>query len=113
MPESTFALATNTQTESTVGFVCGPDLNGLVKLFPDIKRTIWGFPGGPVVKNLPSDAGDAGDAGLTPGQGTRTPCATGQLERCPSTTMESLPSAPKTRCRQKGVNKNTELENKK
>ena len=65
MPESTFALATNTQTESTVGFVCGPDLNGLVKLFPDIKRTIWGFPGGPVVKNLPSDAGDAGDAGLT------------------------------------------------
>ena len=28
----TFALAANTQTESTAGFVCGPDPNGLVKL---------------------------------------------------------------------------------
>ena len=28
-----------------------------------------GFPGGAVVKNLPADAGDTGDAGLIPGLG--------------------------------------------
>ena len=36
----------------------------------------WGFPGGPVVKNPPANAGDPG---LTRGQGTKTPtspCAT-------------------------------------
>ena len=39
----------------------------------------WDFPGGPVVKNLPSNAGDAG---LTPGQGTKIPHAAGQLSPC-------------------------------
>ena len=34
------------------------------------------FPGGPVVKNLPSDAGDAGSI---PGRGTKIPHAAGQL----------------------------------
>ena len=34
------------------------------------------FPGGPVVKNLPSNAGDAG---LIPGRGAKIPHATGQL----------------------------------
>ena len=34
------------------------------------------FSGGPVVKNPPSNAGDAGSI---PGQGTRFPHATGQL----------------------------------
>ena len=34
------------------------------------------FPGGPVVKNLPSDAGEAG---LIPGQGTKIPPAEKQL----------------------------------
>ena len=34
------------------------------------------FPGGPVVKNLPSNAGDAG---LIPGQGTKIPQAVEQL----------------------------------
>ena len=29
----------------------------------------WGFPGGAVVKNLPANAGDAGDAGSIPGLG--------------------------------------------
>ena len=29
----------------------------------------WDFPGGSVLKNLPADAGDARDAGLTPGSG--------------------------------------------
>ena len=39
------------------------------------------FPGGPVFKNLPSNAGDVGSI---PGQGTKIPHATGQLN--PSTT---------------------------
>ena len=36
----------------------------------------WDFPGGPVVKNLPSNAGDVG---LIPGRGTKIPRAAGQL----------------------------------
>ena len=42
-----------------------------------------GFPGGPVVKNLPSSAGDAS---LIPGQGTKIPHAVGQLSPCAITT---------------------------
>ena len=30
---------------------------------------LMGFPGGPVVKNLPANAGDARDMGLIPGSG--------------------------------------------
>ena len=41
------------------------------------------FPGGPVVKNLPSNAGDMG---LIPGQGTKIPHATGQLSPRATTT---------------------------
>ena len=44
-------------------------------------------PGGPVVKNLPSTAGDAG---LIPGQGTRIPDAAGQLSPCTTTTEPEL-----------------------
>ena len=41
---------------------------------------LWDFPGGPVVKNPPYNAGDAG---LIPGQGTKIPHAAGQLSpRC-------------------------------
>ena len=40
------------------------------------KRQQRGFPGGPVVKNPPSNAGDAG---LFPGRGTKIPHAVGQL----------------------------------
>ena len=40
------------------------------------------FPGGPVVKNMPSNAGDTGSI---PGQGTKIPHAMGQLERSPCT----------------------------
>ena len=39
----------------------------------------WDFPGGPVVKNLPSNAGDTG---LILGRGTKIPHATGQLSPC-------------------------------
>ena len=38
------------------------------------------FPGGPVVKNLPSKAGDTGSI---PGWGTKIPHATGQLNPAP------------------------------
>ena len=40
------------------------------------------FPGGSLVKNLPSNAGDAG---LTPGWGTGIPHAEGQLSPCVTT----------------------------
>ena len=41
------------------------------------------FPGGPVVKNLPSNAGDAGSI---PGQGIKTPHSKGQLSPQATTT---------------------------
>ena len=39
----------------------------------------WDFPGGPVVKNLPSNAGDTGSI---PGRGTKIPRTVGQLSLC-------------------------------
>ena len=41
------------------------------------------FPGGPVVKNPPSNAGDLGSI---PGRGTKIPHAAGQLSPCATTT---------------------------
>ena len=41
-----------------------------------IKNRTRDFPGGPMVKNPPSNAGDAGSI---PGQGTKIPHAMGQL----------------------------------
>ena len=41
------------------------------------------FPGGPVVKNLPPTAGNAG---LIPGWGAKIPHAAGQLSPCTTTT---------------------------
>ena len=41
------------------------------------------FPGGPMVKNPPSNAGDVG---LIPSQGTKIPHATGQLSPHAATT---------------------------
>ena len=40
-------------------------------LLPSIlpRCSVWGFPGGTVVKNLPANAGDARDAGSVPGMG--------------------------------------------
>ena len=46
------------------------------------------FPGGPVVKNPPSNAGDMG---LIPGQGTKIPHALGQLSPCTATREASSP----------------------
>lgn len=51
--------------------------------FTVIRRSCWwGFPGGPRVKNPPSNAGDAG---FIPGPETKIPCASGQLNPCATT----------------------------
>ena len=50
-----------------------------------MKVQCWDFPGGPVVKNLPCNAGDAGS---TPGPGTKIPCA---MEQLCATTTEPVP----------------------
>ena len=42
----------------------------------------WDFPGGPVVKNLPSNARDTGSI---PGWGTKISHAAGQLSTCAAT----------------------------
>ena len=55
------------------------------------------FPGGPVVKNPPCNAGDAS---LIPAQGTKIPCATKQLS-LHATSRESLHTAMKTQRGQK------------
>ena len=34
-----------------------------------LSQATWGFPVGSAVKNLPANAGDAGDADLVPGSG--------------------------------------------
>ena len=48
------------------------------------------FPGSPVVKNLPANAGDTG---LIPGQGTKISCALEQLGPCTTTTeLEPMPA---------------------
>ena len=44
---------------------------------------LWDFPGGPVVKNLPSNAGHACSI---PGRGTKIPHTEGQLSRRAPTT---------------------------
>ena len=46
------------------------------EIFFTYKLSSWDFPGGPLVKNPPSNAGDAGSI---PGQGTKIPHARGQL----------------------------------
>ena len=48
------------------------------------------FPGCPVVKNPPSNAGDAG---LIPGRGTKIPHAAGQLSPHATTTEPTRPGA--------------------
>ena len=55
--------------------------------FFHIKRHCWDFPGSPVVKNLPSNAADAGSI---PGQGTKIPHAMGQLSPCAAIRKKSL-----------------------
>ena len=65
------------------------------------KINYWDFPGGPVVKNPPSNAGDAG---TIPGRGTKIPHAMRQLSLHAATTepvrsgarMPQLERSPRT-----------------
>ena len=52
----------------------------------DWEERVGDFPGGPVVKNLPSNAGDLDSI---PNQGTKIPYAAGQLSL--SLTVQSMP----------------------
>ena len=54
-----------------------------------MKRVSAGLPSGPVVKNLPSNAGDVGS---NPGQGARIPNALGQLSPPATTKSTHTPS---------------------
>ena len=57
------------------------------------KIKTWDFPNGPMVKDPP---GNAGDAGWTPGLGTKTPHATEQLSPCAPTTEACAFRSPRT-----------------
>ena len=78
-------------------------MNGLLKAVParDQKGKRRNFASGPVVKNLPSNAGDVGSI---PGLGTKIPHAVGQLS--PSTQM-------KMECSHRKKKKNRKEERKK
>ena len=54
------------------------------------RKLFWDFPGGPVVKNQPSNAGEAGSI---PGRGTKIPHAAGQLSPRAATTEPAHPAA--------------------
>ena len=56
----------------------------LAKPCPSLNENshLWDFPGGSVVKNLPSNAGDMG---LIPGQRTKIPRAVEHLSSCAAT----------------------------
>ena len=72
--------------------------DGLQKV--PIKKVMGGFPGGPVVKNPPSKAGDAGSI---PGRGTEIPRATGQLSQSTATTEPVHPGAYEPQLRSKAA----------
>ena len=57
------------------------DLDNIVNQL-DQKDICRDFPGGPVVENPPSNAGEVG---WIPGQGTKIPHAMGQLSPCTTT----------------------------
>ena len=53
---------------------------------PPLLSFLGNFSEGAAVENLPANAGDTGSS---PGCGTKTPHASGQLSRCPATTSHS------------------------
>ena len=57
----------------------------------NIRITTWDFPGGAVVKNPPSNAGDTGSI---PGRGTKIPHAAVQLSPCAATTEPTRSGTP-------------------
>ena len=58
------------------------------------------FPGGPVVKNLPSNAGDTGSI---PGGGTQIPHAMGQLSLYTSTREKPVHPKAESTCHSKKI----------
>ena len=68
-----------------------------MKIISYIKNQGWDFPGGPVVKNLPSNAEDEGSI---PGRGIKIPYATGQLSPR-ATTTEPRASTREPECHKK------------
>ena len=75
---------------SNQSFCCGQPENNIKTLSQTKKMRTRDFPGGPVVKNLPSNAGDKGSI---PGQGTKIPHAMGQLSPCATTTEPTCSGA--------------------
>ena len=55
-----------------------------------VKKNKQDFPGGPVIKNLPCNAGDVGSI---PGQGTKIPHALEQLSLCATATEPTCSAA--------------------
>ena len=81
---------------STLGLSCNEIIYGRTfsapkrmerETFLTQETKVRGFLGGPVVKNSPSNAGDAGSI---PGRGTKIPHATEQLSPCTTTTKPAL-----------------------
>ena len=72
------------------------------------KREERDFPGGPVVKNLPSNAGDTG---WIPGWGTKIPHARGQLSPCTATSgareLQRRPGEAKRKEKKRGEDRET------
>ena len=70
-------------------------------------NNILGFPGGAVVKDLPTSVGDAGDAGSTPGSGRSPGVGSGNLLQysCLENYMDrgawqtTVPGVPKSQTR--------------
>ena len=63
------------------------EVGGMWKI--TLKGKVTDFPGGPVVKNLPSNAGDTGSI---PGQGTRISHAMGKQRLCATATEPTCPN---------------------
>ena len=73
--------------------------------FPFLKERVWDFPGGPVVKKLPSHAGDASSI---PGWGTKTSTCH-EAAACMAQLLSTLVTT-NTQCNQ--INTNTKIERK-
>ena len=78
--------AVGTYLESISGVLKSIHQDAHIYKFGVTKLCSWGFPGGLVVKNLPTSAGDTGDMGLFPGMGRSprggngNPCQYSHLE---------------------------------
>ena len=72
---------TNTQIHNIVSHMMLCGALALPRSLLEMKH-FRNFRGGPVVKNLPCNAGDVG---LIPGLGTKIQHAAGQLSLCPTT----------------------------